>query len=63
MAKGMKKFPRKAQQQNGRGRRRTGDLEDKPTERVLSEKCREGERIKWGTRTKTPKLEPPESVS
>lgn len=57
----MNKSPRKAQQQNGRGRR-AGDLEDKATERVQSDKCREGVRIKWGTRTKPPKLEQPESV-
>lgn len=59
--KRMNKSPRKAQQQNGRGRR-AGDLEDKVTERVQSDKCREGARIKWGTRTKPPKLEQPESV-
>lgn len=63
MAKGMRKFPRKAQQQNRRGRRRAGDLEDRVTERTQSEKCRQGERIKWGTWTKPSKLEPPESVS
>ena len=62
MAKGMKKFSRKAQQQNRHGRRRAGDLEDKPAERVQSEKCREGGRIKWGTWTKPSKLELPESV-
>lgn len=48
------KFPRKAQQQNGHGRRRAGHLGNKPTERVQSEKCREGERIKWGTWTTPP---------